>query len=347
MNRSQPITIVGGGLAGLALGIALRHRHVPVTLFEAGSYPRHRVCGEFLSGGGWSVLRQLGVFPQLLEAGAIEAHCAAFSSGSRFYRPQPLPSPAWCLSRHAMDQLLAEEFRRLGGELLERQRYTHAYTDPGTVRASGRRLDGARNGPLWIGLKAHARDVSLVADLEMHFLSRGYVGLCRLKDGGVNVCGLFQVDGPVPHLAERWKDFLRGPEGTVLHTRLQEATFEPASFCAVSGLNLRPMRARDQGECRVGDALTMIPPVTGNGMSMALESAAWAAGPLAAYSRGEQSWDGARREVARRCDDGFRTRLRWARWLQGALFRPVLRSSILMAGNLFPALWRAWYHRTR
>jgi NADPH-dependent 2,4-dienoyl-CoA reductase/sulfur reductase-like enzyme len=38
---SQPVEI-GGGLVGLAFGLALRRRDVPVTAFEAHDYPRHR-----------------------------------------------------------------------------------------------------------------------------------------------------------------------------------------------------------------------------------------------------------------------------------------------------------------
>ena len=45
----RAVTIIGGGLAGLTLGIGLRQRGVPVTISEAGDYPRHRVCGEFIS----------------------------------------------------------------------------------------------------------------------------------------------------------------------------------------------------------------------------------------------------------------------------------------------------------
>ena len=40
---ARTVTIIGGGLAGLTLGLALRQRDVPVTVCEAGTYPRHRV----------------------------------------------------------------------------------------------------------------------------------------------------------------------------------------------------------------------------------------------------------------------------------------------------------------
>ena len=60
MPALKPITIVGGGLAGLTLGIGLRQQGIPVTVWEAGHYPRHRVCGEFISGRGQDVLARLG-----------------------------------------------------------------------------------------------------------------------------------------------------------------------------------------------------------------------------------------------------------------------------------------------
>ncbi len=347
MTAARPITIVGGGLAGLTLGVALRQRDVPVTLYEAGNYPRHRVCGEFICGRGIDVLRELGLYPKFIAASAIEARSAAFFSGARSYRPKALPRAALCLSRHVMDELLAREFQHLGGELHERERFTSTDYPAGTVRATGRRIEARRTKVKWIGLKAHALKATLAADLEMHFVAGGYVGLCQLAGGTVNAAGLFAVHGPVPQLAAHWQDFLRGPAGSVLHERLQRAEFVEASFCAVSGLNLGIARGESIPECCVGDALSMIPPVTGNGMSMAFESAAWAVEPLAAYSRGDRTWEAARWAIARRCDAGFARRLRWARWLQWMLLHRGSRGALLALGDRCDWLWRAWFHQTR
>src|ERR1700752_4802487 len=100
---TRPIIIVGGGLAGLTLGIGLRHKQVPVTLWEAGHYPRHRVCGEFISGRGLDSLDRLGLCELLKAAGGVAAHTAAFFPATRSARSRRLPSAALCLSPHVLD----------------------------------------------------------------------------------------------------------------------------------------------------------------------------------------------------------------------------------------------------
>jgi flavin-dependent dehydrogenase len=342
----KAVTIVGGGLAGLSLGIGLRRRQVPVTIFEAGHYPRHRVCGEFISGGGRAVLGELGLEEKLLKAGAREAQDAAFFGRRWKGAAQPLPQPALCVSRFVLDRFLAEEFRELGGELREGRRWREAFGE-GIVRSTGHRSQSVAGGWRWFGLKVHARGVLMAADLEMYLLTHGYVGLCRLGGGEVNVCGLFRRRAANPEVARNWRLWLRGPEGSALSERLAAADFLEDSFCAVAGLSLAPERAAPGAECRIGDAITMIAPLTGNGMSMAFESAAVAMGPVEAYSRGEMAWEEASREIAARCQTLFGRRLRWGSWLQGALLRGGASDALIWLGGRWPWLWEMFFQRTR
>ncbi len=343
---SESVTIVGGGLAGLTLGIGLRQRGVPVTMWEAGRYPRHRVCGEFISGGGQNSLARLGLLEGLQRAGVGSAGSAAFFAGKTRVAARPLPKAALCVSRFVLDEWLAREFQRLGGELRPGARW-HGEFGTGIVRATGRSAEPVTDGWRLFGLKAHARGVALAADLEMHFVPSGYVGLCRLAGGGVNICGLFRSKSVVPDLAQRWRDWLGGPAASVLHSRVADARFDEDSFCSVAGLCLRPQRATQRNECCVGDALTMIPPVTGNGMSMAFESAELAIEPLAEFSYGQLTWDGARHEIATRCDMRFTPRLRWAAWVQRALFQPLARAVLMFLAARSEWFWRGIFGRTR
>lgn len=345
MAGLKPITVVGGGLAGLTVGIGLRQQGIPVTIWEAGHYPRHRVCGEFISGRGQHALARLGLLEPLNQAGSVPAFTAAFFLDGACSPVRSLPTPALCLSRYAMDAQLAGHFRRLGGDLHEGARWRDEEFGEGVVRATGRRPQPQENGRRWVGLKVHARNVLVAADLEMHCTRLGYVGLCRLKEGAVNICGLFRR--PPDGLPKPPMDLLRGQPATVLSGRLAGADFDRGSFCAVAGLSLRPHRAASRCECCIGDALTMIPPVTGNGMSMAFEAAELATVALAAYARGQTSWTSARQAVAEACDRSFARRLSWARWLQWMMLSPFLHrwpASLALQSDM---LWRVMFSRTR
>jgi flavin-dependent dehydrogenase len=299
----KPVTIIGGGLAGLSLGIGLRERRVPVTIYEAGHYPRHRVCGEFVSGGGQRALKELKV-------PTVPAHTAAFFSSSGKSWQFDLPEAALCVSRYILDKALAEACCAAGGRLMCGTRFQS--DDEGVVHATGRRLHPVENGWRWFGLKAHATGIALEADLEMHLVPNGYVGICRLPEGRFNVCGLFR---------KRKGNADQTTMAGSLGTRLRSAKWIEGTSVAVSGLCFcAPHR---NGECHIGDANAMIAPLTGNGMSMAFESAEAATEPLVRYAQGDASWAEAVQEIGTSLDR-FRGRLARGKWLQWAAFHSWL-----------------------
>lgn len=342
----KTVHIIGGGLAGLTLGLRLRMWGVPVELFESGSYPRHRVCGEYLSGRGYDFLRSLVPEEALTQAGARTSVGLRVYRGSRSLGGRTLPRPALCLSRHRLDQLLANLFSASGGRLhlQNRQKPT---TGEGWVTATGRQPAVREEGWRWIGLKAHALDLALDQDLEMHLTPHGYVGLCAVEENRVNVCGLFRTRATVPDLAHRWRNWLEGEPGSALHRRLHGARWDEDSFSSVSALSLQPRRAVEQPGVRVGDALTMIPPLTGNGMSMAIEGAYVSAGILAEWSRGHIDWAACSLRVGRTLDQAFSSRLRWARWLQQAILHPCGQPVVWRLSTILPFVPQFLFRQTR
>jgi menaquinone-9 beta-reductase len=315
MKELAPIEIVGGGLAGLSLGLALRRAAVPATIFEAGEYPRHRVCGEFIAGLTAPTIARLGLAPLL--AGALPHREVAWFMREKPTRIQRLPSPAFGLSRYVLDARLADAFVAAGGRLQTRTRFTENEDAEGRVFTTGRR----RGDSPWIGLKFHVQNLELTRELELHLGDQAYVGLARIESGRVNVCGLFRrrslsAKGPNLLLA-----YLRAAGLTALAERLVRAQPDAASCCAVAAVAFdRSVPADDR--VMLGDACALIPPFTGNGMAMAFQSAELALDPLLAYARHETDWSETCRLIHTALARRFRLRLASAHALHPFLLRP-------------------------
>lgn len=322
------IRIIGGGLAGLALGNGLRQAGVPVTVVEAGDYPRHRVCGEFICGRGAAVLQRLGL-ADVLAGGCWHrtvSWSAAGEAGAIDFR---LPERAAGISRYRLDARLAERFREAGGELVVNHRH-RGEAGEGIVLCSGRVITKSE----WMGLKFHCRGLPVEADLEMHLGKGLYVGISEVEDGLFNVCAL--VRRAVAAEGGREDILVNSLEraGMIeLVQRLRQADVDAASHAAVAGVCFARRPAGGDMVPRLGDAYSVMPPFTGNGMSLALEAGEMAVGPLAAYARGELDWAAARKRIGKESRRRFRRRLAAAGRLHPWLGEPGRQRWLLALGK--------------
>ena len=341
MSTPQTVSIVGGVLAGLSLGIALRRAQVPAVIFEAGDYPRHRVCGEFITGLDEVTIEKLGIGEAFAGADS-HRQVTWFLSGNAFGR-HVLPSPARALSRFALDARLANLFVAEGGTLEVCSRIPAPPTQAGWVIAAGRNPCVSSS---WIGLKFHVRHLASSEGLELHLGKGAYVGVSSVENGWINVCGLFRSR---PELRfERHQAlpaYLRAAGLHALADRLLSAQIRPDSIKAMAGIRINRRLENNEG-VNLGDASAMIPPFTGNGMAMAFTAARLAFEPLVAWSKRELSWDEAAGVIHRALHREFRMRLNAAMFLHPFLLNPgaqaclagAARTGILPFGSLYRLL---------
>lgn len=318
-------------MAGLSLASALRLHDVPVTVLEAGTYPRHRVCGEFISGVSEETLAALGI-ADLFENSHQHRSLGWYENGRLIHRDE-FKNPALGISRHLLDLRLCDRVEELGGIV---KKHIRALPEPreGYVWTAGRR---PRNGP-WIGLKTHVRNLSKSADLEMHAGRNGYAGLADVEDGWTNVCGLFRLDRSIKaDGANLLPAYLDAGGNRKLADALRNSEWRDDSFSAVAGFELGH-QIPVPGLLALGDAESMIPPFTGNGMSMAFQAAECAVGPLVSFSRGEKSWQNAVNSVRTSVSRKFRKRMAVAAVLHPILLEPGGRSLLqgLASARLLP-----------
>lgn len=311
------IEIVGGGLAGLGLGIALRRHDIPVTVHEAGDYPRHRVCGEFLTSLDGKTRGALHLDSILQRA--VPARGVTWCEDGKTSMTHRLPRPALCLSRQVLDKEMAATFVRIGGELRTGSRGS-CHDIPGRILACGRE---PRPSSPWVGIKQHFRGIPLHNDLEVHFGRGGYIGLTRIDKDTVNVCGLLRRGSC--DLRETFPHIAASAGFDNLSRRLRTAEPLDGSFCAVAGLDYGN-KPPDDDFLRVGDRSALIPPFTGHGMTIALQSAVAVLPSVLSWARSETDWPRTKKSAARAQKQRFGLRLRTAQALHPVLLGARTRS---------------------
>src|SRR4051812_8628425 len=112
------IVIIGGGPAGSAAAFHLARSGFAATVVESKSFPRVKVCGEYISPAATHLLSSILTKDQLAQAGAREVSEFVIEVGQR-RRTWPTPAPGLALSRSTLDQLLLDQARAAGANILQ------------------------------------------------------------------------------------------------------------------------------------------------------------------------------------------------------------------------------------
>jgi 2-polyprenyl-6-methoxyphenol hydroxylase-like FAD-dependent oxidoreductase len=172
----------------------------------------------------------------------------------------------------------------------------------------------------------------------MHAGRNGYAGLAAVEDAWTNVCGLFRLDRSIAtHGADLLPAYLKRGGNTDLAAALKACEWRTDSFSAVAGFELG-RQTPVPGLLCLGDAESMIPPFTGNGMSMAFQAAECAIEPLVAWATGQKAWQDAVNTVRKAVKRRFNRRLVVAGGLHSVLLDSGGRSLLqtLASSRLLP-----------
>ncbi len=144
-DRIPKIAIAGAGPAGSSLAIRLANDGFAVTLIERETFPRHKLCGEFISPECLRHFDGLGVLDEMLAAGGERIFETRFCDrkGNGFAVPSRVLDDrgfALSLSRSEMDRILLDKARECGVKIFEGTKIAEVEVDQG--RIAGLRVTG-------------------------------------------------------------------------------------------------------------------------------------------------------------------------------------------------------------
>ena len=116
-RRAFDVIIVGGGLAGLTSAIHLSKQNKQVLLVEKNEYPKHKVCGEYISNEVLPYLNSLGIHP--INDGAKKITKVHISTIKSNLIKGELPLGGFGMSRYFLDDLLVNKARLNGVQVLK------------------------------------------------------------------------------------------------------------------------------------------------------------------------------------------------------------------------------------
>lgn len=360
MKAKPDVIIVGGGLAGLTSAIHLSKFGLEIILIEKNEFPKHKVCGEYISNEVLPYFQWLGLNISELKPSKISK--ITFSTAKGKMISGDLPLGGFGISRYVLDSYLFEKAVENGCQIIQDTVTDIQFVDDEflvstssnlelksriAIGAFGKRsnIDHKMNRDFiqkkspWLAVKAHYSGDFPNDLVGLHNFKGGYCGISKVENNIINICYL--VDYETFKQYKNIEDF----QSKVLYKNPHlKAVFENCELLfekplTISQISFEKKEAVESHVLMIGDTAGLIHPLCGNGMAMAIHGAKIVSELIMEFLSNKIS---SRKELEEKYiqewNSNFKSRLATGRFLSQLLQKEKVTAFLMQLLVLFPSI---------
>lgn len=350
-NDVSDVTIIGGGLAGLCNAIHLSKYGKKVLLIEKNEYPKHKVCGEYISNEVLPYLDFLDINP--FDFGAVKIKKFQLSTTKNKLISAKLPLGGFGISRHTLDFVLSEKAKENGVVIIQdvvlntvfsegiftiETKENNMFTSKVAIGAFGKRslLDVKMERAFiqqkapYLGVKIHVKGDFPDDLVALHNFKGGYCGVSKVENNAINLCYITNLSS-----FKKYKNIQDFQEQVVFKNKFLKEIYQNSEAIfgnplTISQISFETKKPVENHVLMCGDSAGMIHPLCGNGMSMAIQAAQLSSLLILNYFNGEfESRNELEKQYIRQWNKKFSFRLKTGHFI-ALLFRKDKIAAILL-----------------
>jgi flavin-dependent dehydrogenase len=354
------VLIVGGGLAGLSSAIHLSKQNLSVLVIEKNSYPKHKVCGEYISNEVLPYLKSLDIDVFKLGAKKIDKFQLSTSKGQLI--SADLPLGGFGISRFCLDEALANKALENGVEIRQDvvediqfsndefsvvTKNNEIFKAAIVIGAYGKRanldvkLDRKfiKTKSPYLAVKTHVKGDFPEDVVALHNFEGGYCGVSKVEDDSINLCYITNFES-----FKKFKDIGEFQEKVVFRNSHLKTIFnktvpvfeQPLTISQISFEDKKPV---ENHILMCGDTAALIHPLCGNGMSMAIRSAQIASVLIIKFFNSELSnREALEKQYLREWNTAFKLRLKTGHIVANLFNQPRISELLMQGLKWFPGI---------